>query len=202
VTKTFGADAVTAALGAGIVDIGENYAAELVAKAALVTGLTESGAPVPRWHFLGAIQRNKVGRLTPIVSCWQSISREAEAEAIALRAREAGVEMPSGFVEVNLTDDEGRGGCAPGRVGAVVDAARTAGIELRGLMAVAPQGGSEVASAAFARVARLASEHGLTELSIGMSGDLEEAVRAGSTMVRVGTALFGPRIPHTPSAGL
>ncbi len=89
VTKGFGPEAVTAALGAGLEDIGENYANELVAKAAEIEADASSSAL--RWHFLGAIQRNKVARLAPIVGMWQSVARAEEGERIsAVRARGVG----------------------------------------------------------------------------------------------------------------
>lgn len=190
VTKGFGADAVSAALEAGLDDIGENYAAELVEKA---EALGQAGRH-PRWHYLGAIQRNKVGLLAPHVSVWQGLSRPVEAAAIAARTPGG---RPAVFVEVNLSDDPSRPGAEPPEVAGVVTAAREAGLEVRGLMAVAPLPGTGLTAAeAFPVVARMRAELGLGELSIGMSGDLEEAVRAGSTMVRIGQALFGPRHPH------
>jgi len=213
VTKGFEADAPMAALEAGIGDIGENYAGELLTKAAEVS--LRQPAVAPRWHYLGAIQRNKVSRLAAVVSCWQSVARAEEAVAIAKHTIDAGRGAPDGprtaevFVEVDLSGQPGRGGCAPSEVAGVVDAARRAGCRVRGLMTVAPlafaatpgPGGSdalgptatEIAADAFGKVARLATSLGLGELSMGMSHDLEQAVAAGSTMVRIGTALFGER---------
>lgn len=191
VTKGHGFDAVRAALCAGLSDIGENYASELLEKAAqIVPYLRES--TTPRWHFLGAVQRNKVPRLAPVVSCWQSVSRPEEATAIG---RHGG--MPDVFVEIDLSGEPGRRGCPPEAVEPVVDAARRAGCNVRGLMTVAPLTGlpdrPDTAASAFARVAALAKTLGLDELSMGMSHDLEQAIEAGSTMIRVGTALFGER---------
>lgn len=188
VTKTFGPKAPLAAALAGVRDIGENYADELVEKASALAGLEP--APV-RWHFIGAIQRNKVGRLAPVVSLWQTLSREVEAKAIAGHVAPV---LAKVLIEVNLAGDPGRPGCPLGEVPALVEAAREAGVEPLGLMAVAPQGSSESeAYRAFSTVAELARSLALSELSMGMSGDLEPAVRAGTTMVRLGTALFGPR---------
>ena len=82
VTKGFGPEAVRAALAPGSTAVGENYADELVAKAAAVA---DDPGPAPEWHFLGAIQRNKVPRLAPLVSCWQSVGRIEEGRAIARR---------------------------------------------------------------------------------------------------------------------
>jgi uncharacterized pyridoxal phosphate-containing UPF0001 family protein len=203
VTKGHGLDAVRAALAVGLTDIGENYAAELLEKAAVLdtTSLPEStGDPgslsgdvvAPRWHFLGAVQRNKVPRLAPVVSCWQAVSRPEEAVAIARRAAH-----PEIFVEIDLAGAAGRGGCRPSQAEALVDAARRAGCTVRGLMTVAPLASgiepSARAAEGFATVAGLAATLGLGELSMGMSHDLEQAVAAGSTMVRIGTDLFGRR---------
>ena len=89
VTKGFGPGAAVAALAAGLTEVGENYAQELLAKAAaLAAGPDSSDRPV-RWHYLGAVQRNKVARLAPVVACWQSVARGVEGEAIARRRRRA-----------------------------------------------------------------------------------------------------------------
>jgi hypothetical protein len=184
VTKGFGPEAVAAARGAGLHDIGENYANELVAKA------TEMGedAPSPlRWHFLGAIQRNKVARLAPIVGLWQSVARAEEGARIARFAPGARV-----LVEVDSTGLAGRNGCPPDGVDALVAHLRGEDLDVRGLMTVAAPD-PDAARSAFDLVRRLADALGLEERSMGMSGDLEEAVRAGTTMVRIGRALFGER---------
>lgn len=195
VTKGHGVAAAQAALAIGMLDLGENYARELLDKAATVESATEGGAAPPRWHFLGRIQRNKVARLAPVVACWQSVSRAEEAVAIARRREHAEI-----FVEIDTTGDPGRGGCAPAEAGRVVEAALRAGCTVRGLMTVAPlvQGApkSETAAEAFGTVAGLAATFGLGELSMGMSHDLEQAVAAGTTMIRIGTALFGERSPR------
>ncbi len=186
VTKGFGPDAVAAARDAGLHDIGENYANELVAKVAEVEG--ELSAPSPlRWHFLGAIQRNKVARLAPIVGVWQSVSRAEEGARIARFAPGATV-----LVEVDTTGLPGRNGCPPEAVSVLVSRLRDSGLDVRGLMTVAAPG-PEGAGPAFAAVRSLADELGLEERSMGMTDDLEAAVRAGTTMVRIGRALFGER---------
>jgi pyridoxal phosphate enzyme (YggS family) len=191
VTKGHGVDAVRAALQVGLSDIGENYASELLGKAASIG--PQSGVPTaPRWHFLGAVQRNKVARLAPVVSCWQSVARPEEASAIARHT-----ERPDVFIEVDVSGESGRRGCAPALAGQLVEAAQAEGCTVRGLMTVAPlpagSVGTEVAARAFATVGRLGNTLGLAELSMGMSHDLEQAVAAGSTMIRIGTALFGER---------
>jgi pyridoxal phosphate enzyme (YggS family) len=191
VTKGFGPEAVAAARDAGLHDIGENYANELVAKVADVEGERTEPSPL-RWHFLGAIQRNKVARLAPIVDVWQSVSRAEEGERIARFSPGATV-----LVEVDSTGLPGRNGCPPDGVRALVPHLRDAGLDVRGLMTVAPPGTGE-AGPAFTAVRSLADELGLEERSMGMSDDLEVAVRAGTTMVRIGRALFGERPAKRP----
>jgi hypothetical protein len=186
VTKGFGPDAVRAARAAGLHDIGENYANELVSKAAELQGDASSPSPV-RWHFLGAIQRNKVARLAPIVGVWQSVSRAEEGARIARFAPGATV-----YVEVDTTGRSGRNGCPPEEVPALVPRLRDAGLDVRGLMTVAAPG-PEAAALGFSTVRALADELALEERSMGMTDDLEAAVRAGTTMVRIGRALFGER---------
>ncbi len=178
-TKGFGPAEVAAAFEAGLRDFGENYADELVAK----WGTLGRKA---RWHYLGAVQRNKVGRLAPYVDCWQSVARVVEGEAIerhrAELLREPGSQLTapaSLLVEVDTTGAAGRGGCGPGQVAGVVAGLRELGCRVDGLMTVAPAGDPDAARAAFDLVARLAGELGLGELSMGMSGDLEQAVAAG-----------------------
>ena len=182
VTKGHGSEVIEAALGAGLVDLGESKAQELVAKEGALAG------SAARVHFVGQVQRNKVRSIAHLVHIWQSVDRLTLAAEIAARAPGARV-----LVQVNLTDDPARGGARPSMVAGLVEGARDLGLDVSGLMAVAPQGGPEVARAGFEAVVRLADGLGLRERSLGMSDDLEEAVRAGATIVRVGTALFGAR---------
>ena len=195
-TKGFGVDAVLAALGAGLHDVGENYAAELLAKAeALESDPAAAGGGAGAravWHFLGAVQRNKVADLAPRVGLWQSVSREAEGARVARFRPGAAV-----LVQVDATELPRRNGCPPSEVAGLVGRLRDDhGVEVRGLMTVAAPG-REAADAAFGVVARLADDLSLHERSMGMSDDLESAVAAGTTMVRLGRALFGDR----PAAG-
>ncbi len=185
VTKGFGPEAVAAAVAAGFTDIGENYADELVDKARTVQG---DVAPV--WHFLGSVQRNKVARLAPLVSWWQGVSRVEEGRAIARRRPGATV-----LVQVDVAGLPGRGGVAPEDVPDLVRALGDEDLDVRGLMAVGPPGPPAGARSAFTLVSRLADRLDLPERSMGMSDDLEVAVAEGSTMVRLGRALFGARPP-------
>jgi uncharacterized pyridoxal phosphate-containing UPF0001 family protein len=193
VTKGFGADAVRAALDAGLHDLGENYAAELVAKAGAGVADDEGAGGGVVWHFLGAIQRNKVAALASVVGVWQSVARDVEGARIARFAPGAAV-----MVQVDVTGLPGHNGCPPAEVPSLVDRLRALGLDVVGLMTVAAPGRS-AAEAAFGEVARLTDQLGLEERSMGMSDDLEPAVAAGSTMVRIGRALFGERPPRPPA---
>jgi len=187
VTKGFGADAVAAALQAGLVAVGENYAQELLDKVAARAELDGPG-PEPSWHFIGRLQRNKVRQIAPYVALWQTVDRERLAVEIAGRAPGAGV-----LVQLNLSGEPQKGGCPPDEAAALVARAGALGLDVRGLMGVAPAGPPEDARPGFRRLVALADELGLPVRSIGMSADLEVAVEEGSTMVRIGRDLFGER---------
>ena len=191
VTKGFEPGAVIAAARAGLLDVGENYAQELVSKAAASGRAAEEagGEPVPlRWHFLGTVQRNKVRRLAPLVAVWQAVDRVDAGRAIARHAPGASV-----LVEVSQTGGPHRGGCEEDQVAGLVAALGDLGLDVRGLMTIGPPGPPDAARPGFRRLAGLGAELGLPELSMGMTDDLEIAVQEGATMVRVGRALFGPR---------
>ncbi len=189
VTKGFGPDVVAAAVAAGVDDVAESYAQELVAKAAVV-------AP-PRWHFVGRLQANKVRALAGTVDLWQSVDRPRLVDELARRAPGARV-----LVQVDVTGEPSKGGCPPDEAPALVERAAAAGLEPAGLMAVGPLGSPEEARPGFRALVALADRLGLAERSMGMSADLEVAVQEGATMVRVGTALFGSRPPRTGSPNM
>ena len=184
VTKGHGVEAVRAALAAGLEEIGEDRAPALVEKAEALADASER----PRWHFIGQLQRNKVRQIAHLVHLWQSVDRLRLGEEIAKRASGASV-----LVEVNLTDDPARGGTGPGLVAGLVEGLRDLGLEVHGLMAIGRQGAPGDVRAGFRLVSELADRLSLSVRSMGMSDDLELAVQEGSTMVRVGSALFGPR---------
>ncbi len=183
VTKGFGPEVASVARAAGLVDLGENYAQELAAKAAVVDGV--------RWHAIGRLQRNKVRLVAPVVALWQSVDRLALGQQIARHAPGAAV-----LVQVDAWGEPQKGGCPAAEVPALVEAMAALGLDVRGLMAVAPAGPPAAAGPGFAAVAALADRLGLPVRSMGMSSDLEVAVAEGSTMVRVGGALFGVRPPR------
>lgn len=168
------------AIAAGIVDLGENRAQELLAKASDVVGA--------RWHFIGRLQTNKVRSLAPHVALWETVDRPELVEILARRVPGAQV-----LIQVNSTGEAQKGGCEPDAVGGLVRRAQDHGLTVRGLMGIGPLGPPEAARAGFRTLARLADELGLDIRSMGMTGDLEVAIEEGATMIRVGTGLFGPR---------
>jgi PLP dependent protein len=198
VSKTWPADAVRELAGLGQLDFGENRAQELLGKAAEVADL-----PL-RWHFVGQLQRNKAAAVAQLGAVVHSVDRPSLASALDRAGRER-MDREGGPIEVLLQVDLGgrpggaaaRGGAVPADVPGLADlVARASGLRLRGLMAVAPL--EEDPRSAFERLAdvaaRVRADHPeAVDLSAGMSGDLEAAVAAGSTIVRVGTALFGDR---------
>ncbi|MCH1434970.1 MAG: YggS family pyridoxal phosphate-dependent enzyme [Acidimicrobiales bacterium] len=181
VTKTFGPDAVDAAVAAGLVDVGENYAQEAVAKLAEIT--TD-----PTVHFIGRLQRNKVRSLAPVVDVWQSVDRPELVREIAKRAPGASI-----MVQVDISGEDSKGGAAPAETESLVSTAVDAGLDVVGLMGVALLAEPEAARPGFAQLRRLVDQLGLRECSMGMTADLEIAVDEGTTMVRVGRDLFGER---------
>ena len=194
VSKTWPADDVRALAALGQVDFGENRAQELLSKAGELADVDL------RWHFIGQLQRNKAAAVARLGAVVHTVDRESLARALDRAGREC--ERPVDvLVQVDLGGVAGelaaRGGAAPDDVPALADLVVSCpGLRLRGLMAVAPRG--EDPAPAFERLAalaeRLRGDHPeAAELSAGMSGDLEAAVAAGATVVRVGTALFGDR---------
>lgn len=184
VTKGFGTDAVLAAWKAGIVDVGENYAQELLGKATDPALSCAAGAL--RWHYLGAIQRNKLRKLAPYVDLYQGVS--SLRQAMSLSHSRPGARV---LLEVDFTG--ARQGFAPGDVASAVAGLAGAELELAGLMTLAPRGDEAKAREVFSALAEMGADLGLEELSMGMSDDFEIAVSEGATMVRLGRALFGPR---------
>ncbi|SDE96756.1 hypothetical protein SAMN05660485_02310 [Blastococcus fimeti] len=199
VSKTWPAADVRALAALGQSDFGENRAQELIGKAGELADL-----PL-RWHFIGQLQRNKAAAVARLGAVVHSVDRTPLAQALS-RAGEAAQHPVDVLLQVDLGGAVGelgaRGGAVPADVPRLADdVAELPGLRLQGLMAVAPRG--EDPSPAFARLAELATrvraDHPeAVELSAGMSGDLEEAVAAGATIVRVGTALFGRRPLTSP----
>jgi pyridoxal phosphate enzyme (YggS family) len=181
-------EAARAAVAAGVPDLGENYVQELAAKAAEVQGA--------RWHFVGRLQRNKARQLVELGAVVHSLDSLAGATALGARAVEAGT-VATALVQVELERRAAAHGVPAADLDEFVAACRQVeGLRLRGLMLMPPPAGSaELTRPLFRRLAELARQLGgdLPELSMGMTADYEVAVEEGATMVRVGTAIFGPR---------
>jgi PLP dependent protein len=188
VTKGFGAGAIDAAVGAGCARVGENYAQELLAKLPAVT------AARPEVHFIGRLQSRKVRTLVGAVDVWQSIDRDALVDELARRQPGARV-----MVQVNVSAEPQKGGCAPGEAAALVTRARERGLAVEGLMTVGRTGPPAATRSGFRLLRSLVDELGVRHCSMGMSEDLDVAVSEGATMVRVGTSLFGERPPPVRS---
>jgi PLP dependent protein len=174
----------------GVRRFGESRDQEARAKAAGLTGVS--------WHFVGRLQTNKAASVATYADVVESCDRVALVHALSAGARKAGRALDV-LVQVSLDDDTDRGGAAVAQVPELAQAVSDAdGLRLRGVMAVAPLGADPVQ--AFTRLAEVAREvraahPDAVTVSAGMTGDLEQAVACGSTTVRVGTALLGPRPP-------
>jgi len=192
VTKGFEPAVVGVAAAAGCRAIGENYAQELLTKVA------EVEQHAMEVHFIGRLQSNKVRLLVDVVDVWSSLDRTSVVDEVAKRAPGARV-----LVQVGTTDDAGKGGCPPEQVAELVHRAQERGLRVDGLMTVGPTGQPpESARPGFRLVRALVDELGLSVCSMGMSGDLDVAVEEGTTQVRVGTGLFGPRPVHRGTTAL
>lgn len=193
VSKKNPASAVRDAHALGLRVFGENYAQELVAKAAETGPLADI-----EWHMIGHLQTNKARHVAPVIAMIHTIDAPNVAAELGKRATAAG-RVIGALVEVNVAGDAAKSGCTPDRVGSILDAVRaTPGLVLRGLMTMPPYSDDpEAARPHFAALRELQARHGgpaaLPELSMGMSHDFEVAIAEGATIVRVGTAIFGER---------
>jgi pyridoxal phosphate enzyme (YggS family) len=190
VSKTKPAAAVREAYAAGQRAFGENYAQELATKATELADL-----PDIEWHFIGHLQSNKAKLIVRAAKVVHAIDTVSLARELAKRATQAGTSPLSVLVEVNVGAEAQKFGVAPSDLADVIQGILAEpALTLRGLMTIPPEGD---ARGVFETLASLRSLHGgkalLPDLSMGMSADIEAAVLAGSTMVRVGTAIFGHR---------
>jgi len=187
VSKTVEVERIREAIEAGVVALGENRVQEAKAKVATL------GHTVP-WHLIGHLQTNKVKDALAIFDVIQSIDRLDVARECERRAAGAGRPVDV-LLEVNIGNEPQKSGFAPDAVAAALDAmGGMAHLKVRGLMAIPPVvERAEDSRPAFRALRALAERHRLGELSMGMSSDFEVAVEEGATMVRVGTAIFGPR---------
>lgn len=193
VAKRHPADAVREAHALGLRVFGENYAQELVAKAAEVGPLAEI-----EWHMIGHLQTNKARLIVPVIGMVHTVDSSHVAAELGKRAAKIGRTIGV-LIEVNVANDPSKTGCAPDELAQIIEAVRGAeSLVLRGLMTMPPYSDDAEASRPFfARLRELQARNGgpgaLPELSMGMSHDLETAITEGATIVRVGTAIFGER---------
>ncbi|SFP82768.1 YggS family pyridoxal phosphate-dependent enzyme [Sphingomonas rubra] len=186
VSKTRAADEIAPLIAAGQRVFGENRVQEAQGK---WPGLRDEH-PGLSLHLVGQLQSNKAADAVALFDAIHAVDRSSLVAALA-RAMDAADRRPSCFVQVNIGDEAQKGGCAVTDLPALLAEARAADLPVAGLMAVPPAG---VEAAPYhALLAKLARDHGLAGLSIGMSDDLETAVTLGATHVRIGTALFGAR---------
>jgi pyridoxal phosphate enzyme (YggS family) len=186
VTKLFPVDAILEGYEAGLRDFGENYVQEFETKFPAVSHL--QGA---RFHLIGHLQSNKSKKAAEIFGAIHTV----DTAKLARRLNEAATPLDV-FIEVKLSHEESKSGAEPSEIDAIADAVRAASnLRLAGLMTVPPWSEDpELSRPYFARLRALAETHGLSGLSMGMSGDLEVAIEEGATCVRIGTALFGRRV--------
>ncbi|MFY9781651.1 MAG: YggS family pyridoxal phosphate-dependent enzyme [Candidatus Baltobacteraceae bacterium] len=185
VTKKQPREAVVAAVEAGLRDIAESYVQE--ARAKLVD------LPPVRKHFVGHVQTNKAKAIVELFDVVQSVDRLEAGRALARAAQALGKRVAV-LIQVNVSPAE-RFGVAPESAQGLAEALRREGLEVEGVMAMGPLTTDRAAiSAAFRLAAQAFERVGGTTLSLGMSGDWEEAIRCGSTMLRIGTAIFGARV--------
>jgi pyridoxal phosphate enzyme (YggS family) len=193
VSKTVDVERIRAAVAAGVTALGENRVQEAKTKVA------ELGRPAA-WHLIGHLQTNKVKDALELFDVIHSLDRLELAREIERRAAARG-QLVDVLLQVNVAAEPSKGGVGPDAVGETLDAiGKLAHVRVRGLMTIPPEvEHAEDSRPWFRRLRELAERHGLRELSMGMSGDFEVAVEEGATMVRVGTAVFGPR-PSRPAA--
>lgn len=186
ISKTHGADAIRPLIDAGQRIFGENRVQEAAAK---WPGLREEARGI-ELHLVGQLQSNKAEEAVALFDAIHSVDRPSLVTALA-RAMDKADRRPPCFVQVNIGDEPQKGGCAVAGLPVLLAEARSAALPVAGLMAVPPLGVD--AAPYFALLAKLARDHDVSGLSIGMSDDFETAVTLGATHVRVGTALFGER---------
>jgi pyridoxal phosphate enzyme (YggS family) len=200
VAKGTPSERVVAAVCAGLTDVGENYLQEAAARRGdLAKQLAESGTAPPRWHFIGRVQRNKARAVAQLFDAVHTLDRGDLGDALERHAAEAQRTLDA-LIQVNVSGESQKGGVAPETAADLLAAsAAWPHLRIRGLMAIpAENEDPERTRPAFAMLRALrdslrGAHPELAELSIGMSSDFEVAIEEGATIIRVGTALFGPR---------
>jgi len=185
VTKVFGPEVILEAYAAGLREFGENYVQEMERKDAAVAHLTDA-----RFHLIGHLQSNKTKKAAQLFASIDTIDTAKLAARLDAELKPLDV-----MIEVKLSEEESKSCADANQIPAIAEAIRaTKHLNLRGLMTVPPWSeDAELSRPYFAKLAALAAEHKIPELSMGMSHDLETAIEEGATWVRVGTALFGRR---------
>jgi hypothetical protein len=183
VSKTRSVEEIEALIAAGQRDFGESRVQEALSKWPAL----RARHPDVRLHCIGRLQSNKAAEAVDLFDTIHSIDRASLLQALVRESDKAG-RSPSVYVQVNIGEEEQKGGCPIGGVGALVDEVRALPLTLAGLMAIPPLGVEPAPY--FALLAKIAREHAVTGLSMGMSGDFKPAVMLGATAVRIGTALF------------
>jgi pyridoxal phosphate enzyme (YggS family) len=186
VSKGRSAEEIQPLIEAGQRDFGENRVQEALAKWPELL----ARYPGVRLHGVGQLQSNKSAEAVKLFDAIHSLDRPSLLEALVKEADKAG-RFPEVYVQVNIGEEEQKGGCPIGEVGELVSAVRVSPVPLVGLMAIPPFGVEPAPY--FALLAKLARRHDVTGLSMGMSNDFKAAVMLGATAVRVGTALFEDR---------
>jgi len=184
VTKGRSAEEIEALIDAGQREFGENRVQEALAKWPALL----ARHPAVRLHAIGRLQSNKAAEAVKLFDTIHSLDRPSLLEALVREANKA-QRFPAVYVQVNIGEEEQKGGCSIGELGPLVEAVRASPLPLAGLMAIPPLGLEP--SPYFALLAKLARRHDVTGLSIGMSADFRVAVMLGATAVRIGSALFG-----------
>ena len=187
VTKTHGRESIEAALIAGQRVFGENRVQEALAK---WPAIRADYADV-ELHLIGPLQTNKVREAVSLFDAIQTLDRPKLADALRSAMDHTG-RTPFLFIQVNTGEEPQKSGVAPRDAAALIEHARQLKLPLRGLMCIPPA--RENPAPHFALLRKLAAEHDLPLLSMGMSGDFEIAIRFGATHVRVGSAIFGERV--------
>jgi len=190
VSKTVEVERIALAIEAGVKALGENRVQEAKGKVAAL------GRPVP-WHLIGSLQTNKAKDAVHLFDWIQSVDREELARELDRRAHQS-LRRVRVLVQVNVGLEQQKGGVQPDELKPLLDAMTGCrNLDVRGLMCIPPATESAEASRLwFRRVRELRDAAGLEHCSMGMSGDFEVAIEEGATMVRVGTAIFGPRPPR------
>jgi pyridoxal phosphate enzyme (YggS family) len=183
VSKGRSAEEIGPLIEAGQRDFGENRVQEALAK---WPGLLARHADV-RLHGIGRLQSNKAAEAVRLFDVIHSLDRRSLLDALVKEAHKIG-RAPALYIQVNIGEEEQKGGCAIAEVGSLIEAVRASPLPLAGLMAIPPLGLEPAPF--FALLSKLARRHGVTGLSMGMSSDYKAAVMLGATAVRVGTALF------------